>query len=390
MNFYKFLLISISFASGIFVFANHADAAQLLLYPDPLEIPEGSTGILEVRLDTEGQTINAAEAVFSFPAGSLIIHEVLEGGSVLPLWPERPFLGVDSVKISGGAPAGFSGSGIFARMVVSFQQGTLQRTATISFDEQSRVLLNDGFGTAASLKTRPAEIRMVREGDVVLSSPSHSDESQWYQQRTVVMHWEKTENTRYSYQVSRDPYAQPDSVPDEPVGDIKLELLDDGIYYFSLCALVSREENAFECKKNGDGVARISRFRVMIDGTAPQPFEVAVLKSKDVYEGDFWFAAFAPSDAMSGIFKIEVAEVRGGREPQWVQAANPYALQDQSRNSELRVRAVDYAGNIEEIISAPPSPSGLRWWAYALAAFVLVITIFFVQKFRKRKTTVEV
>src|SRR3989338_11041795 len=91
--------------AGAFFFmygANHADATELFLYPDPLEIPYGQTGILELRIDTKNETINAAEIVLDFSSGALVMYDVTTGGSVLPLSPELPFIGLDTVKIIGG------------------------------------------------------------------------------------------------------------------------------------------------------------------------------------------------------------------------------------------------------------------------------------------------
>src|SRR3989344_3989996 len=153
-----------------FVWIRGADAAQLLLYPDPLEIPEGETGLLEVRLDTEDQDVNAAEIVLHFPPGALVVRDVLVGGSVLPLAPEAPFIGIDTVKITGGAPSGFNGSGLVARLLLSIKEGASSDSATVSFDENTRVFLNDGKATPALTTTRPAQVVRIAPSALELVS----------------------------------------------------------------------------------------------------------------------------------------------------------------------------------------------------------------------------
>lgn len=348
-----------------------AMAAELLLYPDPVEISDGGSAVVEVRLDTEDANVNAAEIVLTFPPNALTVREALLGGSIFPLQPERPFLGVDSVKLVGGAPSGFSGSGIVARLVVSAPETRSADSAVLAFDEEAtKVLLNDGKGTPAPLTTRSTDVLFTPAPSFTVTSPSHSEEGVWYPNRTAIFHWEAEEGAAYSYRLVRDPTQVPDETPDTPVGDIKFENLEDGIYYFVL-------------RKLSDPPDAVFRRRVQIDAGLPESFEVLVTKQPEVYAGDYWYAVFAPQDAVSGIARIEVAETRGSEDPIWYEAASPYPLRDQSRSSTLRVRAKDLAGNIYEV-SVPPEPSMPSWIWFAGSFIGLVGIILLIQKRRKR------
>src|SRR3989344_5090472 len=312
----KLLFLIITAVLGIGVTAQAANAAQLFLYPDPIEIPEDSSAIVEVRLDTEGQSVNAAEVLLRFPSGSVTIRQVLTGGSVLPIAPEPPFVGTDTVKISGGAPSGFNGGGTIARLEIAGRGSSRVPGARIDFEETTRVLLNDGKATPARVTFRSSQIQFLPAGAIAITSSTHQDQSQWYNSKTPVLHWELKEGVSYSYRISRDPTLLPDDTPDTPIGNIKLELGDDGMYYFTLKE-IGRSDT-------------VSRFRTMIDSQPPEVFEVAVIKNKNVFDGDLWYAAFIPSDSLSGIMRTEAAEIsRKNKEPRWVEVASPYILRDQ-------------------------------------------------------------
>lgn len=354
-----------------FAFIRGANAAELLLYPDPVELAPGGTELVEVRLDTQNQSVNAAQVVLNFSPQALVVRDVLFGGSVLPLQPEPPFIGTDTVKMSGGAPSGFTGSGILARLLVSASENVHVNSTQLTFDPITSVLLNDGKATAALLSMRPATVVFLSDHRTEVTSPSHPDSTKWYAVHTAIFHWEPEVDAQYSYKISRDPGEVPDDLADTPVGDIKFENLDDGVYYFTL-------------RKLSDPPDIVTRVRVMIDTTAPPLFDVVITKQEQVYEGDFWYAVFTPQDALSGIQRVEIAEVRDKEEPAWYEAASPYVLRDQTRSLTLRVRAFDYAGSMVEA-TVPPLPQPPQW-LYLAGGFVgLIAVIFLVQQRRRRR-----
>lgn len=365
-----------------FAFIRGANAAELLLFPDPVEITNGGTALVEIRLDTQEANVNVAQIVLTFPPNALTVRDVLFGGSIFPLQPERPFLGIDSVKIVAGAPSGFGGNGIIARLVVSAPETRRADSTVLAFDEEATsVLLNDGRGTPASLTMRSTNVRFTSAPSLTVSSSSHQDENSWSSGRTAIFHWEVEEGAQYSYKLVRDPTQAPDDIPDTPVGDIKFENLEDGIYYFAL-------------RKLSDPPDAVFRRRVQIDTGLPEAFDVLVTKQPEVYSGDYWYAIFAPHDAVSGIARIEVAETRGneplggaqGEEPVWYEAASPYPLRDQSRSSTLRVRAVDLAGNIYEVSVLPePGTPSWYWFVGTFAGLVgIVLLVQWRRKWQKR------
>ena len=154
MNFYKFLQISISFLL-LFCIANATNAAILYLNPASGDYRQGDIFIVEVRLDTQGEYINAIETNLSFPSDILEVKDLSSGNSVLTLWIKNPSFSGDVISFVGGTPAGYQGlDGLIGKIVFQAQEKA-QDSAEIIFQESS-VLLNDGQGTKAKLSTKGA------------------------------------------------------------------------------------------------------------------------------------------------------------------------------------------------------------------------------------------
>ncbi|MBU2577445.1 hypothetical protein KKA69_01280, partial [Patescibacteria group bacterium] len=90
-----------------------AEGAMLYLMPQSQTVYQGDTFIVELRLDTEGEEINAVKVNLIFPPDRLKVVDVNRGGSVLILWPEEPFYSNENGALSftGGIPQGFKDEG---------------------------------------------------------------------------------------------------------------------------------------------------------------------------------------------------------------------------------------------------------------------------------------
>ena len=78
----------------------------------------------------------------------------------------------------------------------------------------------------------------------------------------------------------------------------------------------------------------------------PEPFTPLISRSDEIYEGKY-FLVFSTQDKNSGIDYYEISE---GEEPFKI-AQSPYLLRNQKLDKDIRIRAVDKAGNIRtEII----------------------------------------
>lgn len=147
-----------------------ASAAVIYLDPATGEYGPGDTFVMTVRLDTEGECMNAARVVLSYPADTLRAADFGRGGSIFSLWVEEPVLGsgVGGVSFAGGVPGGYCGriqgdpteSNVLGKIVFTVLRSNAL-TAGIAVASSSVVYLNDGLGTAAALSFKDASITLA-------------------------------------------------------------------------------------------------------------------------------------------------------------------------------------------------------------------------------------
>lgn len=194
---------------GIFVFsATSVQAATLYMDPSSGEVKRGDTLVVSVRLDTdEGECVNTVDAVIHYSENIQPV-DTSRGTSILSMWIEEPTIDTQNRTISfaGGIPNGYcgriAGDPRLTNVVVDllFRSPGLQigstesgKVATINFSDQTRVLLNDGFGTDAPTRLFGAQYtlsdragnRLINEwGDIVTSDNVPPEEFSISLQRT--------------------------------------------------------------------------------------------------------------------------------------------------------------------------------------------------------------
>ncbi|MBZ9569795.1 hypothetical protein KJA16_02635 [Patescibacteria group bacterium] len=348
--FFIFLFLIIPFFVG---------AATLYLLPQSQTVYQGDTFLVEVRLDTEGEEINAVGTDLKFPADLLEIIDLSKGGSVLTLWVEEPSIKQGEVPFVGGVPGGFKGEGLIGK--ITFLGKEIGR-AEVSFKEDSKALYGEGIPADLSFLEGNYEIIKRPEGLPVISSRTHPDQSKWHKSDTLHLHWDLADGAQYSFILSYDPLAEPDDVPDKPkgeliwVGDMEYPNLEDGIYYFSLKQKLPAEDWS---EKVG--------FRAMIDVTSPEEFRAEIGQDPLMFEGKY-FLSSATIDKTSGIDYYEVKE--GKRN--FKRAKSPYLLGDQSLRSKILVKAVDKAGN-ERVSEITPPKKPLPYWIITSIIFLVIV-----------------
>ncbi|MEK7185496.1 MAG: cohesin domain-containing protein [Patescibacteria group bacterium] len=139
---------AIVFAFSIFLFGhNSAYAASLHLSPSSGNITVGNILNVSILVDTQGKTINNADAVIQFPANLLEAVSVSKTGSIFSLWVEEPAFsnGAGTISLNGGIPApGFSGSA--GRVATVAFRVKAPGFASLVFNSGA-VRANDGLGT---------------------------------------------------------------------------------------------------------------------------------------------------------------------------------------------------------------------------------------------------
>ena len=146
-------------------------AETLYFEPEGGEYRIGEKFILELRVDTGGECINAAEIHFSYPTDKFTAKEFMESRSNLTLWlqPAQIYKEIGTVTFSAGVPGGFcppeGESVLLGEVLMEVNEIHRETIERIRFWGLSRVLLNDGQATPLDFKRKSAYLTLLPERD---------------------------------------------------------------------------------------------------------------------------------------------------------------------------------------------------------------------------------
>ncbi|MDX1607696.1 MAG: cohesin domain-containing protein [Candidatus Spechtbacterales bacterium] len=354
---------------GVFAFVRSANAATLYIFPDNENFYEGQTFSADVRLDTEGERINAGEIELQLDEESKNTLELIDfttGNSLFSLIVGGPDIDTENKKIflQAAHPGGFEGDGVIGTLIL---KALNIGEANLSFSQESKLALADGEGTPAEVKLEEATyiIEERPQNLPIVESQSHPIESQWAGGTFIRMNWEVKEGATYSYVLSRNPNEVPDEVPEDAVGDVKLSTNQEGIFYFHLR----------ECMAGGCGP--VATRQVLRDVSPPKGFEII-----PETEAGRRFLSFTTTDNISGVSYYEILEgthVTKIKNP-------PYILKDPQYKGKIIVKAFDKAGNVRQasISLSGEKAAYNKWLVLGIIVSVAGIAIFnFIRKRRK-------
>ena len=351
-------------------------AVEVVFEPAELSLNSGGHGVVTVMLkSTAAEPINAFRVTIQAPAG-LIIENVEPLGGPEAIWTQVPQVFSNRVILEGGLTTPATAALPLARLILNpIKDG--RYLATLAIDEASQVLIADGRGTPATLARGDLNIKVQERGSLVITSPSHPDETAWSGARQWELRWPASNASRseagrpvqegwqYSYALAEGGSVPPlDLIPDEPVGMIAYPDLPDGIYVFSLIARNPKGEWSLP-------VQRLARM----DATPPEPFKVELADNFGTEPGA-GYLVFKSYDIMSGVESYEVREGQGGT---FGLANSPFLVAN--REVDFTVRAVDYAGNIRE--ATFDSGSMASNVLPAVLAFITIMVVIFILKRKK-------
>lgn len=141
-------LIAASSVFVLFVAALPVFAAEIFLDAKNQPFAQGEEFLVQVYLNTEGESINAVEGKLVFPPDFLEAREILDGNSIISFWIERP-RPTKEIAFSGIIPGGYiENKGlIFSAVFYATKEGE-----GIIEIHGAKTLLNDGKGTEADVK----------------------------------------------------------------------------------------------------------------------------------------------------------------------------------------------------------------------------------------------
>lgn len=323
--------------------------ANVSVSPKTGSFVEGSNVEISVLLDTKGNEVNSVDITISFDPSRLSVIKPSGGLSIVGLWIEPPSFNNSRgvINYTGVIPNGIkSSAGVIG--TITFQALRPGRT-TVSVRSNSRVLLNDGAGTEATLEFDRGDFVIIPKAPEGLSvfSETHPFSSEWYRNNNLIVSWEKESGvSAFTYILDNMPNTNPQEK--ETTTETTTETtasfsgLSDGLHYFHIRA-------------NRGGVwGGTSHFLAKVDTIPPAVFTPQVnyvLASASMV--DRALISFLTTDSLSGISHYEVGVINKRESvnvsPVFVRSESPYqVLIDNNTDYRVIVRAVDNAGNIRE------------------------------------------
>ncbi len=301
LQFIKFTLF-LAFCTFLILGVKTANAAVLYFSPSSGSFSVGDILNVSILVNTQGKEINNTGAVINFPTGLLDIVSVNKSSSIFSLWVEEPIFSNSTgvITFNAGLPTpGFNGTaGKIINIVFRIRSAG---TASLVFSSAT-VLANDGYGTDILQSKIQAQFNLISEERPVvplvspgvpqaprISSETHSDPEEWYARNIATFTWPVSGDvTATKLLVGKIPTAKPIVLYTPPVSKKTIEDLDDGVWYFHAQL------------KNNSGWGEAGHFRLNIDTTKPDRFDIQIVDREDPTDPKVKFA-FDAHDETSGI-----------------------------------------------------------------------------------------
>lgn len=356
-----FLHFGLSFFILIFAFCilpskARAQKASLYFVPSSGTYTVGSTFLIQVKVNSGGVAINAADGTIIFDPDKLEVTRLSKEGSIFSLWVQEPTFSnsLGTINFAGGKPSpGFIGAA--GTIFNIYFRAKTAGTANLNFASGS-VLADDGKGTnilgslgtgvytlvAKEVETLPPKEEYVPKATLgppeapIVSFANCPDENRWCSNNSPVFEWKLPPDvTQISFGIDQNPTTNPKEIFDAK-NSVSFSNLEDGIWYFHINF------------KNDYGWGKLTHRKLMIDTKPPLPFEIKVEQKDKTDPRPILY--FETTDELSGIeyYEVKIGEgeaiqVRG------ITLANPLQLPPQAPGKhKILVRAFDKAGNFAD------------------------------------------
>ena len=340
--------------ANFLVSAQEGEGASLSLRPSSGTFIVNNTFDVSITLNTNGRSVNAVDALITFPADKLQVVSPSLGKSIVGIWATPPtFNNQDgTLRFQGGIPSPGINTSSGVISTITFRVKSIG-TATVNFSDTSKVFLNDGLGTDILTNTSGGIYNLILPppaGPTVIS-PTHPDQTTWNTNTTVVLEWTAEAGvTGYSYMLNGEPVDTPDDVSEGSNTGVAYKNLQDGIQYFHIKSI-----------KNGSW-GGVTHYAVKIDGTPPVEFKINVSPGTRT-TSRLPIIEFFTTDQLSGLDHYELKVISldldniqpgGGTENFFIEAQGRYVPPKELTlgSYDLIVRAYDRAGNVREVIQS--------------------------------------
>lgn len=359
---FYFLAVVFIFSLLVFGLVNEVNAASSSLYLSPPSgtYEVGSIFSVKVKVDSGGESINAAEGTLIFNPVELNITKISTSNSIFSLWTTNPTFSnsTGNIVFGGGTSSNFTGTS--GTVVTITFKAKASASAQVSFSS-GWILAADGKGTnilgnmnggvytlKSKIITPPAE-EVPSETEYtppttpsriptvpVISSDSHPDPNQWYSNNDPEFSWKiPSDVTAIKLLIGHLPTAAPTVLYSPPIFEKKLKDLGDGVWYFHIRF------------KNQYGWGKILHRKILIDTQPPEPFEIKVDNGEDPTNPSPTLD-FRATDSLSGVeyYEVKIEEKESIDIDVKAMIVNPYKMLSQPPGKyTIIVKAVDKAGN---------------------------------------------
>jgi len=329
--------------------------ASLYLSPSSGAYEVGSNFSVKVKVNSGGQTINAAEATLTFNPAEISVVSISKTGSIFSLWTQEPTFSnsAGNIVFSGGTPTPFTGTSgtlitiTFKAKISGSTQVSFYSGLVLAADGKGTNILSNMNGGIYTLKPKaiipPAEEVPPEEEYIppgvsgaaplapVVYSSTHPDPNRWYSNNDPEFSWKvPSDVTAVKLLIGHSPTAIPAVLYSPPISEKKLEDLADGVWYFHVRF------------KNKYGWGAILHRKVLIDTQPPKPFKIQIKEGKHTTNPRPTLV-FETTDGMSGIDYYEII-IDGGNSLRTDKSEYKVPPQDLGKHI-IIVKAVDKAGN---------------------------------------------
>jgi hypothetical protein len=148
-------------AAGVLMFSFHAaptaHAATMSFVSSESSASVGDMIDVSVRVDSGGQSVNAAQGTIQYPANILQVQSVDHSNSIFNIWAQEPSVNTSTGAISflGGGTNSFSGTSLYILDVKFLVKGTGKATLDLT---NTGVTVGDGSGSNILDGTTPLSI----------------------------------------------------------------------------------------------------------------------------------------------------------------------------------------------------------------------------------------
>lgn len=372
-----------------------AQAATLFASSPTTQIKSGDTFDIAVRVDSQGQSFNAAQATIQFPKDLLQVKSVdfTSTASAFNFWVEEPVFSnsAGTINFIGGSTSGVNGSAIPLLRVTFVSKNS--GNAVISINDAA-ITAADGSGTnilssvqpvrimvlatvlgaaqpssvstttapaptatsaapVVSLGPPPPPTEIVRKAEIAsslpvkptINVPIYPDTSQWYNITTnFLVSWNLPPDvSQVATTISKDNNTTPQPSASEKLFDNKIfGALNDGTWYVHVRF------------KNNVGWGPTAHYRIAIDTIPPLPFKV---DSSDGFKTDAPqpTLSFKTSDGQSGISHYSI-QIDNNAPTVQEGTSRTLPLQKPGKHTVI-IKAIDKAGNdTEQIVDLETIP----------------------------------